>query len=126
AIADVTAYVPRGGALDREARARGTSVYFPDRVIPMLPEALSNGICSLNPDVDRLVQAVLLDCDRRGRVLGAAFFPGVICSRARLTYTEVRQIVADDDLATRRKYAPLVEDLERMVVVADQMTALRR
>lgn len=126
AIADVASYVPRGGALDREARSRGTSVYFPDRVIPMLPEALSNGICSLNPDVDRLVQAVLLDCDASGRVLGAAFFPGVIRSRARLTYTEVRQIVADRDLPTLRRYAEMVDDLERMAVLADGMAARRR
>ncbi len=126
AIADVASYVARGSALDREARARGTSVYFPDRVIPMLPEALSNGICSLNPDVDRLVQAVLLDCDASGRVLGATFFPGVIRSRARLTYTEVRQIVADGDLPTRRRYAALVDDLERMAALADAMAARRR
>src|SRR6185295_15515144 len=105
AIADVAAYVVRDGALDREARARGTSVYFPDRVIPMLPEALSNGACSLNPGADRLVQAVLLDCDRHGAVVGAAFFPGVIRSRARLTYTAVREIVADRDAATRRRHA---------------------
>ena len=125
AIADVTAYVPRGSAIDREARLRGTSVYFPDRVIPMLPEELSNGICSLNPNVDRLVRAVLLDCNRHGQVLGAAFFPGVIRSRARLTYTEVRQIVADGDLATRRRYAPLVDDLERMVALAEELGRVR-
>ena len=126
AIADVSAYVPRGSALDREARARGTSVYFPDRVLPMLPEALSNGICSLNPGVDRLVQAALIDCDARGEVLGAAFFPGVMRSRARLTYTLVRQIVVDGDLAARRQHADLVDDLERMAALADQLAAMRR
>ena len=126
AIADVTAYVPRGSALDLEARTRGTSVYFPDRVLPMLPEALSNGICSLNPGVDRLVQAVLIDCDRQGEVLGAAFFPGVMRSRARLTYTAVRQIVVDRDLAVRREHAELVDDLERMAALGEQMTAVRR
>ena len=126
AIADVSAYVPRGSALDREARARGTSVYFPDRVLPMLPEALSNGICSLNPGVDRLVQAVLLDCDRDGQVLGAAFFPGVMRSRARLTYTLVRRIVVDGDLAARREHAPLVDDLERMAALGDQLALVRR
>jgi ribonuclease R len=125
AIADVSAYVTRGSALDQEARARGTSVYFPDRVLPMLPEALSNGICSLNPGVDRLVQCALLDCDARGEVLGAAFFPGVMRSRARLTYTAVRQIVVDHDLAVRREHAALVADLERMVALAEQMAAIR-
>jgi ribonuclease R len=125
AIADVAAYVPRGSALDTEARARGTSVYFPDRVIPMLPEELSNGICSLNPGVERLVQAALLDCDRHGAVLGAAFFPGVIRSRARLTYTEVRRIVVDHDLAVRRQHAGLVEDLERMVALAELLGRVR-
>jgi ribonuclease R len=126
AIADVAAYVQRGSAIDREARARGTSVYFPDRVIPMLPEELSNGICSLNPGTNRLVRAVLLDCDRHGQVLGAAFFPGVIRSRARLTYTEVRQIIADGDLPTRRLYAPLVDDLERMAALAEALGRVRQ
>ncbi len=125
AIADVAAYVPAGGDLDREARARGTSVYVPDRVIPMLPEALSQGICSLNPDVDRLVQAVLIDCSRTGTVLGAAFFPGLMRSRARLTYTEVREIVTDRAVATRQRYAPLVDDLERMVALGEQMARVR-
>jgi len=126
AIADVSAYVPRGSALDLEARARGTSVYFPDRVLPMLPEALSNGICSLNPGVDRLVQAALIDCDARGEVLGAAFFPGVMRSRARLTYTLVRQIVVDGDLAARREHADLVDDLERMAALGELLAASRR
>lgn len=125
AIADVGAYVPAGGDLDREARARGTSVYVPDRVLPMLPEPLSQGICSLNPDVDRLVQAVLIDCDRTGAVLGAAFFPGLMRSRARLTYTEVREIVTDRAVATRQRYAPLVDDLERMVALGEQMARVR-
>ncbi|MCC6849839.1 MAG: ribonuclease R [Deltaproteobacteria bacterium] len=126
AIADVAAYVRRGSPLDREARARGTSVYFPDRVLPMLPEALSNGICSLNPGVDRLVQAVLLDCDARGEVLGAAFFPGVMRSRARLTYTTVRRIVVDRHPPTRREHADLVEDLERMAALAETLAGKRR
>ncbi len=126
AIADVAFYVRRGSALDHEARARGTSVYFPDRVIPMLPPALSNGICSLEPDADRLVQAVLLDCEADGRVIGAAFFPGVMRSRARLTYTEVRQIVADQDRTTRRRHAALVDDLERMATLAEAMAVRRR
>jgi ribonuclease R len=126
AIADVAAYVARGSALDLEARARGTSVYFPDRVIPMLPEELSNGICSLNPDVDRLVQAVALDFNSRGETLGAAIFPGVMRSRARLTYTEVRQIVEDGDLTVRRRHAPLVDDLERMAEIADLLAGMRR
>jgi ribonuclease R len=125
AIADVGAYVPRGSALDAEARARGTSVYFPDRVLPMLPEALSNGICSLNPGVDRLVQAVLIDCDHTGAVLGAAFFPGLMQSRARLTYTAGREIVVDRVVATRQQHAPLVDGLERMVALGERMAAIR-
>jgi ribonuclease R len=92
----------------------------------MLPEALSNGICSLNPGVDRLVQAVLIDCDARGETLGAAFFPGVMRSRARLTYTLVRQIVLDGDLAARRAHADLVDDLERMAALGEALAAVRR
>jgi ribonuclease R len=78
AISDVSHYVAEGGALDQEARARGTSVYFPDRVIPMLPEELSAGICSLKPGEDRLVKAVRLEYESRGRLLGATFHDAVM------------------------------------------------
>src|SRR5204863_6090649 len=84
-IADVAAYVTPGTALDREARRRGNSVYLPDRVIPMLPERLSNGVCSLNPDVDRLTFSVLIDFDRNGRMKTARFARSVIRSAKRLT-----------------------------------------
>src|SRR6185369_15534148 len=88
--------------------------------------ALSNGICSLNPDVDRLVQCALLDCAADGETLGATFCAGVMRSRARLTYTEVREIVVDGVLATRRRHADLVDDLERMAALGEQMAVLRR
>ncbi|MDR2710042.1 MAG: ribonuclease R, partial [Burkholderiales bacterium] len=89
AIADVSHYVKDGGALDKAARERGTSVYFPRQVIPMLPEALSNGLCSLNPAVDRLVMACDMAVSAKGVVERYEFYPAVIHSRARLTYTEV-------------------------------------
>ena len=92
-IADVSAYVPQGGALDREARSRGNSVYLPDRVIPMLPERLSNGVCSLNPDVDRLTQSVFLQFDKMGRARSARFARTVIRSAKRLTYKEAYRIL---------------------------------
>jgi ribonuclease R len=91
AIADVSHYVRHGDALDRDARERGTSVYFPRRVIPMLPEKLSNGLCSLNPDVDRLAMACEMAITHRGEVARYEFYPTVIRSRARLTYTQVWQ-----------------------------------
>ncbi len=87
-IADVAAYVRLGTALDREARRRGNSVYLPDRVIPMLPERLSNGVCSLKPGVDRLTHSAFIDYDRNGRVTGARFGRTVIRSARRLTYRE--------------------------------------
>ena len=87
-IADVAAYVPRGGPVDREAAARGTSVYLPDRVIPMLPESLSNGACSLGPEEDKLARTVMLVYDRSGRRLSYEVFPSVIRSSARLCYEE--------------------------------------
>lgn len=87
-IADVAAYVPRGGPVDLEAAARGTSVYLPDRVIPMLPEALSNGACSLGPGEDKLTRTVMLTYDHRGRRLSFEVFPSVIRSSARLSYEE--------------------------------------
>ncbi|MFT3964169.1 ribonuclease R [Propionivibrio sp.] len=89
AIADVSHYVQPGMALDREAMERGNSVYFPRRVIPMLPEKLSNGLCSLNPDVDRLAMVCDMDINTRGTIKEYRFYPAVFRSRARLTYTQV-------------------------------------
>jgi len=112
AIADVAHYVPEGSPLDLEARARGTSVYFPDRVVPMLPEALSNGICSLNPGEDRLAKAVRLEFDARGRLKNARFDNAVMRSSARLTYTQVRQVLVDRDQRVRDELGALVASLE--------------
>ncbi len=92
-IADVARYVEPGGALDREAYRRGNSVYFADQVLPMLPEALSNGLCSLRPDVPRLVQGVEMTIDDQGAVTASRFFDGVIRSRRRLTYAEVAALL---------------------------------
>jgi ribonuclease R len=126
AVADVAHYVPAGSPLDLEARARGTSVYFPDRVVPMLPEALSNGICSLVPGEDRLVKVVRLALDARGRVTDARFDDGVIRSAARLTYTEVRRALVDRDPAVRERLGPLLPSLEHGAELAGHLTALRR
>lgn len=103
-IADVAAYVKPDSALDREARRRGNSVYLPDRVIPMLPERLSNGVCSLNPDVDRLTHSVLLQFDRNGRIRSARFARSVIRSAKRLTYKQAYAILKappDNELGER-------------------------
>ncbi len=126
AIADVSHYVHEGAALDLEAYARGTSVYFPDRAIPMLPEVLSNGVCSLNPKVDRYAFTVELMFDPEGRVTDALFYPSVIRSCARLTYTLVRQIVADRDPGARRAHAGLVKDLELMAELGGRLRERRR
>ena len=91
-IADVSSFVPVGSATDAEALARGNSVYFPDRAIPMLPEALSSNLCSLLPDVDRLAMSVLVDLDADGRVLDVAFYESVIRSRHRLTYNQAQAV----------------------------------
>lgn len=95
AIADVSHYVTVDGALDREAALRSTSVYFPDFVVPMLPEKLSNGLCSLNPQVDRLCLVCELTVSERGRISGYRFYEGVMHSHARLTYTQVSQVLID-------------------------------
>jgi ribonuclease R len=95
AIADVASYVDRDAALDKEAQNRGTSVYFPNRVLPMLPEALSNGLCSLNPKVDRLCMVCEMRVSPQGKVTRARFFEGVMCSAARLTYTKVAAYLAN-------------------------------
>ena len=106
AIADVAAYVKPGSALDREGLLRGNSVYFPERVIPMLPEALSNGLCSLNPAVDRLCMVCELKIDDEGEIHGSHFYEGVMHSQARLTYTEVFTALEDPQgpEGTRRKH----------------------
>src|SRR5213596_1846137 len=93
-IADVAAYVESGSALDREARGRGNSVYLPDRVIPMLPERLSNGVCSLNPGVDRLTRSVFIHFDKNGVAKSARFAPSVIRSTQRLTYKQAYAILS--------------------------------
>jgi ribonuclease R len=116
-IADVAHYVSRNAALDREARLRGTSVYFPNRAVPMLPEDLSNGICSLNPKVDRLVMSVVMEMDATGKMIQSEFFPGVIRSAERMTYTNVNKVIEGDPEMTAR-YAPLVQDFHRMKELA--------
>ncbi|MGH9317256.1 MAG: ribonuclease R [Thermoanaerobaculia bacterium] len=118
-IADVSRYVTEGRALDEEARSRGTSVYFPGRVLPMLPERLSNGLCSLNPGVDRLVLSALLEIDGTGRVLGAEFSKGVIRSAERMTYTEVARLLETPPTSEDvRRYGALLADFRTMAELA--------
>jgi ribonuclease R len=116
-IADVAHYVKRGSALDREARLRGTSVYFPNRAVPMLPEELSNGICSLNPKVDRLVMSAVMELDSAAKLLRAEFFQGVIRSAERMTYTNVNKVIEGDAEMTER-YAPLAGEFQKMKELA--------
>ena len=123
-IADVAHYVRRGSELDREARLRGTSVYFPNRAVPMLPEELSNGICSLNPRVDRLVMSAILQLDSSGKIIGSEFTPGVIRSVERMTYTNVNKVLEGDAAATAR-YSALVENFRRMKTLALALNARR-
>jgi len=111
AIADVSAYVVPGTALDEEAYKRGNSVYFPDRVIPMLPEILSNGLCSLNPRVDRLCMTAELYFDADGNLFRSRFFEAVMNSHARLTYDQVGAMLLDDDAELRSKHKRLLPHL---------------
>ena len=113
-IADVGFYIPWGSSLDVEARRRGTSVYFPDRVIPMLPKELSEGLCSLKPDVERLTFTVEMDFDRYGMKTGSQFYPSVIKSNERMTYTSVKKILIDQDEEERSRYKHLLKDFELM------------
>jgi len=116
-IADVANYVERNSPLDREAHLRGTSVYFPNRAVPMLPEELSNGICSLNPKVERLVMSAIMEIDASGNTVRADFTPGVIRSAERMTYTNVHKILEGDAEMTER-YAPLAGNFRRMKQLA--------
>ena len=123
-IADVSHYVRPGTALDLEARLRGTSVYFPDRAIPMLPPQLSSGMCSLRPDEDRLVLSCLMEIDGRGEVLGYEVCEGIIRSAKRMTYTQI-QGVLDGNAETRAEFAELVPEFERMYELALKLNAKR-
>ncbi|MGB9662179.1 MAG: ribonuclease R [Moorellaceae bacterium] len=113
-IADVSYYVKEGGALDKEAFRRGTSVYLVDRVIPMLPPRLSNGICSLNAGADRLTMSVVMEVSPQGKVVNYEIFPSVIRVRERMTYDAVRRILVDRDPDLRLRYAELVPDFHLM------------
>jgi len=123
-IADVSHYVRPGTALDLEARLRGTSVYFPDRAIPMLPPQLSSGMCSLRPDEDRLVLSCVMEIDGRGEVLGYEVCEGIIRSARRMTYTQV-QGALDGNPETRAEFAELVPEFERMYELALKLNAKR-
>ncbi|MBA3565029.1 MAG: ribonuclease R, partial [Gammaproteobacteria bacterium] len=114
AIADVSHYVAKGTPLDAEARNRGTSVYFPTRVIPMLPEALSNGLCSLKPKVDRLCMVCEMRVSAQGKVAAARFYAALMRSAARLTYTEVAKILVEKETEIRTKYNELLPHLENL------------
>src|SRR5690625_3545908 len=119
-IADVSYYVKENSPIGREAFERATSVYLVDRVIPMLPHKLSNGICSLHPEVDRLVIGCEMEIDKNGGVVNHEIFEGVIQSKARMTYKEVNQILVDKDEAVKSKYenlVPMFEDMEDLAEI---------
>jgi ribonuclease R len=125
-IADVSHYVEEGGSLDTEAFERGTSVYFPGRVLPMLPEELSNGICSLNPGEDRLTLTVFMECSHQGKIIRHDFFETVIRSHARLTYRQVAQALEEDSKEGLPPVPELLPALRLMRELARKIQALRR
>lgn len=114
AIADVSHYVTPNDALDKEAQIRGNSVYFPDHVIPMLPRGLSNGLCSLNPEVDRLCMVCEMTISASGRISGYQFYEAVMHSHARLTYTKVGQMLEQKDASLREQYAHVVKPIDEL------------
>ena len=126
AVADVSHYVRPGTALDTEARIRGVSVYLPDRAIPMLPHELSSGICSLNPEVDRLAMVARLDIDDGGQVVDAEMQAAVIRSHARLDYAGVAAALSGDLRGTRARYLPHLPQLERLQRLSHKLRAVRQ
>ncbi|HAA42955.1 MAG TPA: ribonuclease R [Ruminiclostridium sp.] len=124
-IADVSHYVKENSHLDREALKRGNSVYLVDRVLPMLPPALSNGICSLNPKEDRLALSVMMKVNHEGTVVEHDIFESVINSNERMTYTEVYKILVEDDKNLKEKYSYLLEDLYAMEELAQVLKEKR-
>ena len=125
AIADVSAYVQVGSLLDDEAKNRGTSVYFPRRVIPMLPEALSNGLCSLNPKVDRLCMVCEMRVSKEGEVTSAKFYEAVMNSHARLIYDDVAAMLADPKGELAKAHAPLLPHLQALDALFEVLFAAR-
>jgi ribonuclease R len=125
AIADVSHYVQVNTALDIEAKNRSTSVYFPEQVIPMLPEVLSNGLCSLNPKVDRLCMVCELYINEQGKVFRSGFFKAVMSSHARLTYTDVAKILVDGHKTLAKKYSALVPQLQELYSLYQMMRQQR-
>jgi ribonuclease R len=114
AIADVSFYVRPDDALDKDAYDRGNSVYFPRRVIPMLPEALSNGLCSLNPDVERLCMVCDMQIDGKGKIKKYQFYPSVMLSKARMTYTKVYDMIVNPQGETAKEYAWLMPHVQNL------------
>ncbi|HXG90239.1 MAG TPA: ribonuclease R [Vicinamibacterales bacterium] len=125
-IADVAHYVVPGGALDTEAFARSTSVYFPERAVHMFPEALATGLCSLRPQVDRLVQSCLMEVNKKGDVVRYEMHDGVIHSTERMTYTAVNAILTERDPEALERYRPLVPMFELMGELFEILNARRR
>lgn len=123
-IADVSYYVTEGSALDKEAIARGTSVYVTDRVVPMLPERLSNGICSLNPNVDRLTQSALMEINPQGHVVNYQICQSVIKTTYRMTYSTVNDMIAGDEEALQ-EFASIADDVTLMVALHRILEAMR-
>lgn len=127
AIADVSFYVRPSSALDKEALARGNSVYFPSRVVPMLPEVLSNGLCSLNPNVDRLCLVCEMTISAKGKLTSSKFYEAVMRSKARLTYTKVSKML-EGDLELREQYREILkplEDLHALYQILNESRELR-
>ena len=117
AIADVSHYVKKNSELDKEAHERGTSVYFANKVVPMLPEALSNGLCSLMPKVDRLCMVCDIQLDKNAKVQKTKFYQGIMHSHARLTYTQVASMLIDNDATLRETHKAILPDLENALAL---------
>ena len=126
AIADVSHYVRVGSALDKEAYARSTSTYFPGFVVPMLPETLSNGICSLNPKVERLCMVCDMQIDAAGEVVKSKFYEAVMLSHARLTYDKVWQVIGLEDADARHEVADVLPQLQNLHALYKAMAEQRR
>lgn len=127
-IADVSHYVTEGSPLDKEAYKRGTSVYLVDRVIPMIPHRLSNGICSLNPDTDRLTLSCIMEIDREGTVVNHKIVESVIHSNCRMTYTKVNNVIENNDpdqIKEYEEFVPMLRDMDKLRKILNNRRRLR-